>query len=134
MNPGGRPIIVVDDQPEMCWGLEFLLKKSGLVCKTASCGREAIALLERQPFRMAFLDAKLPDFGGLELARRLRELDPGIPIVIISGYYFKDDDAILEAIESGLISAFIAKPFEHIEILFAIEKYAPIHNSILETR
>jgi len=72
-------------------------------------------------FRLAFLDAKLPDMEGLDLARRIRKLDPAVPIVMISGYFYRDDDAIQKAVAEGLISSFIGKPFDHDEILKAIE-------------
>lgn len=82
--------------------------------------RETIALTERQSFRMAFLDAKLPDIDGLDLARQLRKSYPRLPIVIVSGYFYQDDLTIKKAIQSGLISAFISKPFAHDEIVRVI--------------
>jgi CheY-like chemotaxis protein len=121
---GNWPFLVVDDEPEMCWVIEQILMRSGLVCEKALNGREAIALMKRQPFRMAFLDAKLPDFDGLELARRIRKLAPNLPLILVSGYFYQEDVMIQEARESGLISAFISKPFEHIEILRVIEIHA----------
>lgn len=121
MTTGDCPFLVVDDEPEMCWIIEKFLRRSGFVCETALNGHEAIALTKRQPFRMAFLDAKLPDLDGLELARRIRKLDPSLPIVIVSGYFYQEDEIIEKAKESGLISAFISKPFEHHEILRVIE-------------
>lgn len=121
MNHGDRPFLVVDDEKEMCWVLEHLLRKSGYACETAISGQNAKTLMGRGSFRMAFLDAKLPDIDGLELARQLRELDPGLPIIIISGYFYQDDRTIQEAIKSRLIVAFFSKPFDHHEILRAIE-------------
>lgn len=121
MNPGGRSILVVDDEKEMCWVLEHVLRRSGYACATALSGQEANALIGRWSFCMAFLDAKLPDIDGLELARQLREFDPGLPIIIISGYFYQDDMTIQEAMKSRLITAFFSKPFDHNEILRAIE-------------
>lgn len=121
MNPGGRSVLVVDDESEMCWVIEHVLRKSGYACETALSGQEANALMGRGSFCMAFLDAKLPDIDGLELARQLREFDPGLPIIIISGYFYQDNMTIQEAIKSRLIDAFFSKPFDHNEILRAIE-------------
>lgn len=123
MTPADRPFLVVDDETEMCWILEHILTSHGLACEKALTGEEAIALTKSRPFRMAFLDAKLPDLDGLELARRIRELAPGLPIVLVSGYFYKEDLMIKDAKESGLISAFIGKPFEHQEILGVIEAH-----------
>ena len=118
-EPG--PFLVVDDEPEICWVLKRILTRAGSVCDTALDAREAIVLAEKQAYGMAFLDAKLPDHDGLELARRIKAIVPGIRIVIVSGYFYQDDSTIAAAIKSGLVSAFIAKPFDHAEILRAIE-------------
>jgi CheY-like chemotaxis protein len=62
-------------------------------------------------FDYAFLDAKLPDMDDLDLARRIKESAPGIRIVMVSCYYYQDDDSIQAAISRGLIEVFINKPF-----------------------
>ena len=112
--------LIVDDEPEMCWVLEQVLRKSGYDCLRALSGQEALSLVETHEFRMIFLDAKLPDMEGLELARRIRNLHPGIDIVMVSGYFYRDDETIEKALSSGLIRTFIGKPFDHKEILATI--------------
>jgi DNA-binding NtrC family response regulator len=124
LNGDNRPFLVVDDEPDMCWILENILRKNGFTCRKALNGSDAVTLMEIQSFRMAFLDAKLPDMDGLDLARRLRKLDPRLPIVVVSGYFYRDDATIEEAIRSGLLSAFIGKPFDHDEILRVIALHA----------
>ncbi len=118
------PILVVDDEPEMCWILENIIRKSGFTCKTALSAQAAITLTESTSFGMAFFDAKLPDIDGLELARQFRKTDIRFPIVIVSGYFYQDDQTIEGALESGLITAFVAKPFNHDEIVSVITRYA----------
>ena len=125
MNQKNVPFLIVDDEPEMCWILEIILGKKGLPCLKAGNAREAITLMEKQSFRMAFLDAKLPDFDGLKLARMLRKFDPNLPIAIVSGYFYQDDPTIRKAIQKGLINVFVSKPFLHDEIERVIARYAP---------
>ncbi len=120
MDNGSDQFLVVDDEADMCWALARVLRSVGAVCQTAPDAKQAIALAKRQPFRLAFLDAKLGTDDGLDLARWLHEVIPGIRIVIVSGYYYQDDPIITDAIRSGLISAFIAKPFARADILRAI--------------
>ncbi len=124
MNEKYAPILVVDDEPEMCWILENIIRKTGLACRTALSAREAIALTESNKFGMAFLDAKLPDIDGLELARRLRKTNTHLPIVIVSGYFYQDDPTIERVLQEGLIAVFVGKPFDHDEIVSVITRYA----------
>ena len=121
MKDKNELFLIVDDEPDMCWALEHILKKNAFLSKRALTGQEALNLMKVDRFRLAFLDAKLPDMEGLDLARRIRKRDPAVPIVMISGYFYRDDDAIQKAVAEGLISSFIGKPFDHDEILKAIE-------------
>ncbi len=113
--------LIVDDEPDMCWALTQLLKKNGFCSKSTLSGEGALTLMEPDLFRMVFLDAKLPDIEGLELARRLREIDPNLRIIMVSGYFYRDDEDIQKAIGEGLICGFIGKPFIHEEILKTID-------------
>ncbi len=109
-------VLIVDDEPGMCWALSHILKGNDIVSVTATSGQEALRLAARQRFRLAFVDAKLPDTEGLELARRIREADPGIRIVLISGYFYGDDPEVLQAAAAGVINGFVSKPFLHDEV------------------
>jgi len=114
-------ILIVDDEPDMCWALEYLLKEKGLFTATAGTGRQAVQLVKKRRFKWALLDAKLPDMEGLELAGKLQKIDPLLSIVIVSGYFYKDDIEIKKAMKKGLIDHFVAKPFNHDEILCLID-------------
>ncbi len=117
-----KPLLIVDDEPDMCWALAHILGKNGFPTQRALSGLEALNLLEQQRFHLVFLDAKLPDLDGLEVARRMRQLDPQLNIVMVSGYFYRDDIIIQEALSLGLICGFISKPFLQEEILQAIKE------------
>ena len=120
MRHEDKVFLIVDDEPHMCWALEHVLKKNGFLSKKALSGREALTLVKQQHFELAFLDAKLPDIEGLELAAQIRKVDPSLGIVMISGYFYKDDPEVRRAVAEGLIHGFISKPFNHSEILKVI--------------
>ena len=122
MNDSGSAFLIVDDEPDMCWALQHILKGRGFLSRIASNAGDALKLMESGRFRLAFLDAKLPDMEGLELARRIREVAPTTLIVMVSGYFYKDDLAIQKAFEDGLISGFISKPFLNDEILQEVRR------------
>ena len=121
MRDEDKVILIIDDEPDMCWALELLLNKKGFFTQKAVDGREALTLLERNCFKMVFLDAKLPDIEGLELARQIFKVDPAIAIIMVSGYFYKDDTGIQDALKEGLIRGFISKPFSNDEVIKVIE-------------
>jgi DNA-binding NtrC family response regulator len=116
MTTENNVFLVVDDDLDMCWAIKHILEKIGFSSKMAQSGQEALALITPNCFRLVFLDAKLPDIEGLELAKKMREIDPAIRIILVSGYYYNDDPDIQTAMKNGLISNFMAKPFynEHV--------------------
>ncbi len=126
-QPTPAAALIVDDEPDMCWALARLLDIYGITSSQALGAREALKYLGvAPPYRLAFVDAKLPDMDGLELARRLRQVVPGIRVVMVSGYFYRDDTAVQEAMAAGLICGFVAKPFDHQEILKFLEGMARI--------
>ena len=117
MSLVNRVVLVVDDDPDICWALERVLGALGARCVRALDGRTALEAARLNGPAMALLDAKLPDIDGLELARNLRQADPGILVLVISGYFYQDDPAIQAALEQRLIHGFIEKPFSHAEVV-----------------
>jgi DNA-binding NtrC family response regulator len=113
--------LIIDDEPDMCWALHQILKKNGFTALVGFTAHDALAQMAWNEFRVAFLDAKLPDMDGLELARRIHLIDPKVRIIMISGYFYRDDASVQKALEDGLISDFISKPFQNDEILGIIK-------------
>jgi DNA-binding NtrC family response regulator len=113
--------LIVDDEPDMCWALQHILKTAGFCSQLALGGQEALELIGRHRFTLVFVDAKLPDIDGLDLAREIRELDPNTHIVMVSGYFYRDDVTIQKAFQDNLIVGFISKPFLNEEIIRIIE-------------
>ncbi|MEJ2718256.1 MAG: response regulator [Deltaproteobacteria bacterium] len=117
--------IIVDDEPDMCWALENLLRQEGFATQKAESGQEALRLIESRRFKVAFLDVKLPDIDGIELAHRIKSVDATIDIVIVSGYYYQEDEPVQEALKQGLICAFVAKPYFHSDIVDLLRSLCP---------
>jgi DNA-binding NtrC family response regulator len=115
--------LIIDDEPDMGWALEHILKKNGGLARRALSGIEARAFIKSERFQLVFLDAKLPDIEGLELARQIREMDSKLAIILVSGYFYKDDVAVQKALEERLICGFIAKPYSNDEIIMAIKRW-----------
>jgi DNA-binding NtrC family response regulator len=113
--------LVVDDDPDICWALERVLAGLGAQCVRALDGQTALQAARLNRVTLALLDAKLPDIDGLELARNIRIAHPGVLVLVVSGYFYKDDPAIQAALEQRLIHGFIEKPFSHAEVIETVK-------------
>lgn len=122
MSEGREQILIVDDDPDICWALEYLLNNKGFVTRKALSAQEALHLMEQHHFACVILDAKLPDLDGLKLARHILEIDPDIRITMVSAYFYISDFQIEAAMSQRLIDDFISKPFLQEDILKAIGK------------
>jgi DNA-binding NtrC family response regulator len=116
-------ILVVDDDPDMCWALEAALAGVGYLVKAVGTAKGAIASVAENAFPVAFVDARLPDMDGLRLVKELRGLRPTMRIVMISGYYLEDDPRISQAMRESRIDGFLAKPFQIATIVDAARGY-----------
>ena len=114
--------LTVDDEPDINWILGRLIAQRGFPSHHASCGQEAIALSRHHRYCAVFVDAKLPDTEGPVLIEHLRRVQHDPFVILISGYFFSDDPVVEQALKSGLIQAFVAKPFLHQEILALIDR------------
>ena len=112
MGQASPRILVVDDEPDMCWVLENIMRRAGYTVTTATRGERALKLIAEEPYAAAFVDAKLPDMDGLRLAASIRQRQPRTGIVLISGYFYQEDTSINEGLEQGLFVGFLAKPFD----------------------
>jgi CheY-like chemotaxis protein len=74
---------------------------------TASNGQEALNKLDAEDYDVVFTDIKMPGMSGLEMAERVKERRPWLPVVIVTGYGSPDNEARAEA--AG-VSGFLRKP------------------------
>jgi DNA-binding NtrC family response regulator len=105
-------ILVVDDEEDLCWVLQQALQAAGYAVTTTARGTVAAALAEQHLYAAAFLDARLRDMDGLELARLVRRKSPRTALVLISGYLCPEDEVVAECLHNGLFIDFVAKPFD----------------------
>jgi DNA-binding NtrC family response regulator len=122
MKAASRPLfLIVDDEPDTCWVLQQILRKVG-DCEIALNARSALTHAAQHAFSLVLLDAKLPDVDGLDLALQFRAAYPEVPILLVSGYFCRDDADVLQARSTGLVQAFVGKPFLHEEILRTVRQ------------
>jgi DNA-binding response OmpR family regulator len=110
-------LLVVEDDPEMRDLLRKVLEKEGYAVAVAPGTREAVAALSRIPCDLVVTDLVMPDSGGLEILRVVREGNPALPVIIITA--FGDWGTYSRALEMGA-AAFISKPLRMAELIAAI--------------
>ncbi|MFU2207287.1 response regulator [Solidesulfovibrio sp. C21] len=118
-------ILIVDDEVDICWSLQHIFNNAGFPTTTSTNARDALELLNNQMFSFVFIDAMLPDIDGLDLANSIRQADCNVNIVMISGYYYEADISVQQAINRGIVNAFISKPFLQEEIICILKKLNP---------
>lgn len=80
-----NPILIVDDNEDVIWVLEDILSPLYPVV-TAGSVFEALSLLRRTPVSLVITDIRMPHADGSLLIEHLRERDPHLPIIVITGY------------------------------------------------
>jgi len=113
----GAHLLIVEDDAEMRDLLRKVLEKEGYDVSVAADGHEAAASLSRSLFDLVVTDMLMPEDGGLELLRVVRETQPRLPVIIITA--FGDWGSYSRALELGA-AAFISKPLRLAELIAAI--------------
>jgi CheY-like chemotaxis protein len=100
-------VLHVDDDPDIRLMISASLQEFGYVVATAGSSAEALTLVEELKFDLFILDVRLPDGTGIELCQKIRELQPGIPVLYYSAYASDEEQ---EAALSVCGDAYLKKP------------------------
>jgi len=106
-------VLLVDDEQKFATMLAKRLALRGIDIDYVYTGDDAIAKAGTQSYDVAVLDVKMPGIGGIELKRKLKELDPCLKIIFLTGHGSKTD------FETGSAEAacYLAKPIQIDELI-----------------
>jgi DNA-binding response OmpR family regulator len=79
-------ILVADDETQIVEILKVFLEKKGYVIDTASSGKAALGMIEKNGYGLAILDENMPELTGLEVAKIVKERGLPTKIVLLTGY------------------------------------------------
>jgi DNA-binding NtrC family response regulator len=113
-------ILVVDDDTEVRKVLSSILSEEGYFVELVENGKQAIRASEKTRFDLALIDIKLPGMEGTELLHRLREKQPHMVKIIITG--FPTLENAMETVNEGA-NGYVLKPFDIPKLLEIIRKH-----------
>jgi PAS domain S-box-containing protein len=111
--------LIVDDERDITCALQDLLQHKGYRTDVVSTGGGAISSVEQRHYGAVLLDIGLPDINGITVLKRLQEIDPKLPIIIITAYT-KEEDTV-GALSKGAF-AYIIKPYNPQELLAVLQR------------
>lgn len=119
-------ILIVDDQYGIRVLLNEVFNKEGYKTFQAANGIQALDIVKNQRPDLVLLDMKIPGMDGIEILKRMKIIDEGIRVIIMTAY--GELDMIQESKELGALTHF-AKPFDIDEIRDAVKTYLLIKSN-----
>jgi DNA-binding response OmpR family regulator len=113
-----KKILIVEDEKGLARGLKFNLIEEGYSVSWANNGKEALEKFEKEQFDLVILDIMLPYYDGFEVAKRVREKQPALPILMLTARSSIKDK--VKGLDLGA-DDYITKPFELEELLARIK-------------
>lgn len=123
-------ILIVDDEKGLRLGSQRLLESEGYSVDIASNGTEGIRLGQSYDYAIAVIDLKMPDYDGLEVLNKIREINPNTVCFIATA--FASYDTAIEATRLGAYG-YIPKPFTPEEYIYQIERGLEHRRVLLES-
>lgn len=102
-------LLVVDDEPSICWGFRRLGEQLGHRVVTASSAEQGLALARREQPDAVVLDVRLPGMDGLTAMEQFRQALGNVPIVVMTAY--GDLTTAVQAVKQGVFE-YLVKPFD----------------------
>ncbi len=125
------PVIFVDDDPDLRRATTQMLKLAGFAVQAFDGAEAALAAIDPGFAGPVVTDIRMPRMDGLDLFRRVREIDPELPVLLVTGH--GDVALAVAAIKDGAYD-FIAKPFDAERLATAVAHAGEKRRLVLENR
>lgn len=112
-------ILIVDDDADILLLLKKFFGKKGFEVKTTDSGAEAIVILKKWKADVVLCDFKLPDYSGIDILQKIKIINPGTQVIIITGY--SDVRVAVDALKKGAFE-YVTKPLYPDEILMMVKQ------------
>ena len=121
-------VLVIDDDRSMRRTLMIMLEQIGLDPIGAESGEEGLEKFSHEGFAIVLTDLRMEGMTGIELVTRLRQLDPFIPVVVLTAY--GTVQTAVQAMKAGAFD-YILKPFDVDAITAVINNALDLHRTAL---
>jgi two-component system sensor histidine kinase/response regulator len=127
--PATWRILVVEDVPSQQKLLVKILSKSGHSVATADSGREAVDLVEKEPFDIVLMDVQMPGMSGLDAIRVIRSheinTESHVPIIAVTAHVLNGDAD--QCYDAGA-DAYLPKPINLVDLLALLKLVSESHS------
>src|SRR3984893_8344135 len=113
-------LVVIDDDPANLKLARFVLKNEGIEIHSATDSQSGMDLIRQIRPQVVLLDLVIPGVQGMELLQKILEFDPGIDVILMTGYY--STESAVEAIQKGA-SDYLPKPFSPDKLRQRIQQF-----------
>jgi len=101
-------VIIIDDQTSVIESFREILKIKDYEVEGFTTGKEAIESIKSRKYDMAFVDLRMPEMDGIEVLKKIKEVDPAIEVIIVTAY--ASEESFANAITLGAME-YLRKPF-----------------------
>jgi len=117
--PGKFRVLVVDDNKEFCQNVVDILELKDYEAVAAYDGLKALELVKQDGFDLVLMDVRMPVMDGVETFKKLKEIAPNTPVIMITAYAV--EDLVREALKEGAFAS-LKKPLDFDELFELIEQ------------
>lgn len=119
----GFTILLIDDEPSQVTSITSFLKRREYMVLPAASGQEGIGILEKNKVDLILTDFRMPDMNGLEVIKKTRQINPEIPVIVITA--FSDPQDAVKVMKEGAFD-YLSKPIDLDELELLIKKVVEI--------
>ncbi len=109
-------ILVVDDEKNILKLYKTEFEDEGYTVLTAGSGAEALELFEKEPPDIVTLDIFMPGMDGIEVLRKMKEINSQVPVVMLTAYDYKDDFGVWSS------DAYVVKSYDPTELKAIVKR------------
>jgi two-component system cell cycle response regulator len=110
-------ILVVEDDSFFREVFSDLLREEGYEVDVATCGHEALEMIESQDYHVVVTDLVMHDVSGLEILSRVKQRDPAIEVIMVTGH--ANMETAIYALKNGARD-YLVKPINHVELKHSV--------------